>query len=98
MSTPIVPNSGPGGKSNPAPKRRLKNESPVLSGFIEDTERTLEALQSWLNKLKGWQYQEKVSLKEFEEAYILIRRADLEDWARMGIDALRAAVTGEGAE
>lgn len=38
MSKPIVPDSGPSGKSDPAQKK-IKNKSRVLSGFIEDTER-----------------------------------------------------------
>ena len=50
------------------------------------------------NKLKRWQYQEKVPLKEFEEAYAVICRADLAAWAKMDIDELWAAVTGEAVE
>jgi hypothetical protein len=94
MSKPIVPDSGPCGKSNPVQKK-IKNKSRVLSGFIEDTERTIEALESWLNELKQWQYQEKVSLEAFEGAYAIIRSAGLGEWVKMGIDELRTAVTGE---
>ncbi len=83
MSTPIVPNPGPSGKSKPAPKS-VKNRTRLLSGWVEDTEQTLVALQAWLGQLKRWQDQEKVSPKEFEAAYALIRRADLEAWAKMG--------------
>ncbi len=97
MSNPIGPDSTPRGKSDPTPKNP-KNKNRLLSGWIEDTERTLEALQAWLNKLKSWRDQDQVSLKEFEEMYAGIRRADLEGWAKMGIDELRTAVTGEQTE
>jgi len=97
MSTPIVPDSAPGGKSGPAQKP-LRNESRVLAGFIDDTERAIEALQSWLSKLRSWQHRDKVSRQEFEEIYAIICTAGLEDWARMGVAELRAAVTEEQAE
>lgn len=73
----------------------MKNESRVLQGFIDDTERTIEALQAWLTKLQGWRYKDKVSPQEFEEIYTIIRNAGLEDWAKMGIDELRIAVSGK---
>ena len=97
MSNPIGPDATPRGKSDPAPKNP-KNKTRLLSGWIEDTERALEALQAWLNKLKSWRDQDQVSLKEFEAAYAVIRRADLEEWAKMGIDKLRAVVAGEQTE
>lgn len=93
MSNPIVPKSEQSGKSDPASKR-LKNESRGLQGFIDDTERTIEALQAWLTKLQSWQYKDKVSLQEFKEIYTIICNAGLEDWAKMGIDELQAAVSG----
>lgn len=94
MSNAIVPKSEQSRKSDPASKR-MKNESRVLQGFIDDTERTIEALQAWLTKLQGWQYKDKVSPQEFEEIYTIIRNAGLEDWAKMGIDELRIAVSGK---
>ncbi len=94
MSNTIVPKSEQSGKSDPASKR-MKNESRVLQGFIDDTERTIKALQAWLTQLQSWQYKDKVSPQEFEEIYTVIRNAGLEDWAKMGIDELRAAVRGK---
>ncbi len=100
MSNPIVPNSGHGGKSNPAPPQlsNLKSKNEILQDWIEDTEHTIEALQTWLAYLKQWQSQDKVSRKEFDQAYAVIDEATLSEWAWVGLVELRMVVTGEQTE
>jgi hypothetical protein len=97
MRDPIVPDSAQGEKSNAAQKGPLshKNKSQLLLGWIEETSLAMSALQAWLDKLSSWQSQEQVSRKEFEAAYAILRRASLEEWAKLGLDKLRVAVTGE---
>ncbi|MFN8493567.1 MAG: hypothetical protein U0350_38560 [Caldilineaceae bacterium] len=94
MSNLIVPNPGRSQKSGPALKR-LNDKPQLLAGWIEDTERTLAAHQAWLDQLKRWQSQEQVSGREFEAAYALLQSTRLEEWAMLGLDKLRATVTGE---
>jgi hypothetical protein len=100
MSNPIVPNSGHGGKSHPAPTQlsNLKSKNEILQDWIADTEYAIEALQTWLASLKRWQAQDRVSRKEFDRAYEVICDATLSEWAWVGLVELRMAVTGEEAE
>ena len=94
MSNPIVPNLGSSGKFDPAQKNR-KEKQRLLAGWIEETELAQAALQAWLDELKRWQTQETVARTAFEQACIILRSANLEEWARPGLDKLQAAVTGE---
>ena len=100
MSDLIVPVSAPSGKSAPALTEayRLKPKHQTLQEWIEDTEHTIEALQTWLAYLKRWQSQDRVSRKEFDQAYTVIDEATLSEWACVGLVELRMVVTGEQAE
>ena len=97
MSNPIVPNSEQSGKSNPTPTElsNLKSKDETLKDWIEDTEYAIEALQTWLTYLKRWQTQNKVSRKEFDQAYMVICDATLSEWAWVGLVELLMVITEE---
>ena len=100
MSETIVPVSAQSEKSDPTPTEsyRLKPKHQTLQEWIEDTEYAIQALQTWLVYLKGWQSQDKISRKEFDKAYAVICDATLSEWAWVGLVELRMAVTGEQTE
>jgi hypothetical protein len=100
MSNSILPDSADSGKSHPALTEQcgLKSKNEILKDWIEDTEYAIEALQTWLAYLKRWQFQDKVSKKEFDRAYEVICDATLSEWAWVGLVELRIAVTGAETE
>lgn len=101
MSNPILSDSAQSGNSHPASKKPpplIKSKNEVLQDWIEDTEYAIEALQTWLACLKRWQSQDKVSRKEFDQAYAVIDEATLSEWAWVGLVELRIVVTEEIAE
>lgn len=97
MSNPILPDSIQSEKSVPAStgSYRLKPKHQTLQEWIEDTEYAIQALQTWLVYLKRWQSQDRVSRKEFDQAYAVICDATLNEWAWVGLVELRIALTGE---
>ncbi|MDM8526876.1 hypothetical protein QUF58_01580 [Anaerolineales bacterium HSG24] len=105
MSTNIVPKVPPGGKSTPALQKAtsdsqgfqnsadLKNDSPILAGWIEDTEYTLESLRLWAVNVNDWlENVQNLTPERFDSAYqVILTTANLSNWTQeIGLTELRA--------
>ncbi|MDM8532733.1 hypothetical protein QUF63_16350 [Anaerolineales bacterium HSG25] len=90
MSTSILPDSAPTGKSGDfaIPQTNLNQ----LKKQIEQTEQCIASLRIWQTHLESWRAQAKPVL-EFERAYQTIQQANLTTWVEgLGLDELRIAV------
>ena len=79
MNNIIIPNSTENEKSTPT-----LQDNKYLSNFIERTNDTIQALETYMDILKEWQEQNEVTIKEFEQANDIIFEEDLQGWATTG--------------
>ena len=57
--------------------------------------RAFDGIKQWEAILEDWVYKEKISVEEFEAAYIMLCESGLADWVDWGIDMLFEAMTGK---
>ena len=73
------------------------NQSLTLADSLSQTNAALKGLKQWQQTLQNWQYKEKVTPEEFEDALINLCRSgaiDCTDWI---LENIYKAVTGEKA-
>ncbi len=100
MDDATTPNATPADEAaSPSPQPLARQQTfgeQVLDGWLEDTDRAIQALQGLRLYLKEWRQRTgHVPLADFEHVQDILRDANLSAWAQEGWFELRQIVTGQ---